>query len=185
MTLQLFTQHKEDKNLDLIVITRLENLKDEVKIIKELFDNDLELLLWRKDSLHNFEHIELEPKYLKKTEQYNPKHTFHSFEEIENFDKKIQFGFLSPIFDSISKPDYKSNFTEEELVSFFKKRSQTNDHKVKKLYALGGICPNYIKKSKEIGFDGIGVVGGIWQIPDPVKAFLEYKAICSNLKKGF
>ena len=168
--------------MDLIVITRLESLNNEIKIIKELFDHGLKILLLRKNNLNVFE--DFESKYLDRITLYNPNHTFHSFAEVENFDKKIKFGFLSPIFDSISKPGYNSNFTEEELKTFFKKRNKAKDHNVKKLYALGGIRPNLTKKSKEIGFDGVGVVGGIWNTPNPLKAFLEYKSICSELETG-
>ena len=45
----------------------------------------------------------------------------HSFEEIEKYKTEYDYLFLSPIFDSISKIGYKSNFTKEELLKMNKK----------------------------------------------------------------
>jgi thiamine-phosphate pyrophosphorylase len=82
---------------------------------------------------------------------------FHSIDEIKGCKLKYRYGFLSPIFDSISKADYNANFDYEELKEFLH-----SDQKPFPIYALGGVYPGNIQKCKELGFDGVGILGAIW-----------------------
>ena len=67
------------------------------------------------------------------------------------------YALLSPIFNSISKKDIKSAFNLDDLKTTFSK----NRPEVP-VYALGGINLDNISKIKEIGFDGVAVLGFIW-----------------------
>lgn len=80
----------------------------------------------------------------------------HSLEEIKSIDGKLDYVFLSPIHDSISKEGYLSRFTEEELQSFLKKERKT------KILALGGINAANAKSTLELGFDGLAILGTLW-----------------------
>ena len=81
----------------------------------------------------------------------------HSFEEIKRYKNEYDYLFLSPIFDSISKVDYKSAFTKEELL----KASTIGliDHKI---IALGGITLDMLPYFQELNFGGIAMIGGIY-----------------------
>ena len=81
----------------------------------------------------------------------------HSFEEIEKYKNEYDYLFLSPIFDSISKVGYKSNFTKEELL-----KASTQGIIDSKVIALGGITLDMIPYFKELNFGGIAMIGGIY-----------------------
>jgi len=80
----------------------------------------------------------------------------HSFAELSS-KNDYQYVFLSPIFNSISKDGYKSQFTFEELKEA--KKEGVIDSKV---IALGGINPQNIGIVKELGFGGVAILGYIW-----------------------
>ena len=89
--------------------------------------------------------------------------SFHSIEAIYRSKRKYNYAFLSPVFDSISKNNYKSNFKEAELSGLTKKN--------KNVVALGGINPYTIKKIKQLDFLGAATLGYIWESQNPIKAF--------------
>ncbi|WPU92094.1 thiamine phosphate synthase [Mucilaginibacter sabulilitoris] len=65
--------------------------------------------------------------------------------------------FLSPVFNSISKPGYMTNLAE----SFY----LDNQGKNLNVIALGGIDISNINKIKAMNFDGVAVLGTIWNEP--------------------
>ena len=84
--------------------------------------------------------------------------SLHSFEEIENLPCSLDYAFLSPIFQSISKQDYPSAFSKNDLVNFFQLRKSTTP-----IVALGGIREENLEQLQQIGFVGIALLGSIWQ----------------------
>lgn len=84
----------------------------------------------------------------------------HSFEEIKNLDKRINYVFLSPIFDSISKENYASQFSEAELRNFL---SYYNDKGSAEIIALGGINAKNAQIAFDYGFQGVAILGWIWE----------------------
>ncbi|WP_460538927.1 thiamine phosphate synthase [Echinicola sediminis] len=86
--------------------------------------------------------------------------SFHGTEELlkpEN--STLDYAFLSPVFDSLSKSNYQAAFNYEELKAWLAA------HKRKlgfSLFALGGISPDKVVEAKQLGFDGIAVLGAIW-----------------------
>jgi thiamine-phosphate pyrophosphorylase len=93
--------------------------------------------------------------------------SFHSVEEILACDYNYEYAFLSPIFDSISKKGYTSKFNQSELKSFL----STHGKKME-LIALGGINEETVHQAIDLGFDGIAVLGAIWNSKNPVKHFV-------------
>jgi thiamine-phosphate pyrophosphorylase len=81
--------------------------------------------------------------------------------------------FFGPIFSSISKPGHgpSDNFSTSELSSFL--NSRTPDERRTAVLALGGITPARLPQIRALGFDGVAVLGAIWQADDPVAAFCE------------
>ena len=80
----------------------------------------------------------------------------HCIEELEKIDG-YDYVFLSPIFDSISKNGYKSNFSEETLL-----KAAASGKINQKVAALGGINQQTLPIVKKYGFGGAAVLGGVW-----------------------
>lgn len=76
----------------------------------------------------------------------------HSVDEIEAVDN-MEYVTLSPIFDSISKTGYKSNFSAESLIRL--------DKCTTPVVALGGIAPEHFKRLKCFHFNGYAMLGAI------------------------
>lgn len=83
--------------------------------------------------------------------------SFHGFEEIRDEFVELNYGLLSPVFDSISKQGYKSGFSEIAL------KEEMNGYDRFPLIALGGVDVSNIQKVKEYGFVGAAVLGAVWQ----------------------
>lgn len=90
--------------------------------------------------------------------------SFHSPEEILKSELPFDYGFLSPVFDSISKEGYKSRFKPDELRLFLQDRKE-------KIIALGGMDEDKIETVQYLGFSGIALLGAIWQNENPVGKF--------------
>lgn|SRR5690554_380653 len=93
----------------------------------------------------------------------------HSFEEIKALPTFVDYAFLSPIFDSISKVNYKAAFTKTQIQEFFTNRDSTQP----RIYALGGIDIDTIEEAKKCGFDSAAVLGGVWNYANPMRAWLQ------------
>ena len=78
----------------------------------------------------------------------------HSLAEIPVALERCDYVFLSPVFDSITKPGYRAAFTEEEL----QKADLTN------VYALGGVTPAKLPQLEKLGFAGAALLGAVWKV---------------------
>lgn len=81
----------------------------------------------------------------------------HSLTEVETLPAVVSYCFLSPIFDSLSKPDYHSSF--QDIPDLTKTKLPFP------VIALGGISPDKITSCQKAGFGGIAVLGYIWNRP--------------------
>ncbi len=77
----------------------------------------------------------------------------HSLEEVKE-SQEFDYMTLSPIYDSISKQQYCSNFTHDELL---------NGGISRKVVALGGVTPRHIPQLYGLGFGGAALMGYVWQ----------------------
>ncbi|MCH2231745.1 MAG: thiamine phosphate synthase [Crocinitomicaceae bacterium] len=84
--------------------------------------------------------------------------SFHETDELESCATIFNYHLLSPIFTSISKDGYEGR-------GFNVQNSQ------KKIVGMGGVNVDTIEQIRDLGFKGIGVLGGVWNTEDPVKAF--------------
>lgn len=83
----------------------------------------------------------------------------HSLEEVARHKHDYDYLFLSPIFDSISKPGYNSRFTHDELLQA--SHSGLIDRKV---VALGGVTFESISYLRSLNFGGVAMVGSLYNI---------------------
>jgi thiamine-phosphate pyrophosphorylase len=70
----------------------------------------------------------------------------------------MDYLFLGPIFDSISKENYTSRFPESLLYDL-KDKGVINE----KIIALGGINKENMHKVKDYGFGGVAILGALWE----------------------
>lgn len=85
----------------------------------------------------------------------------HSFEEYTTLESCFNYAFISPVFNSISKPDYK----KVELRIDWSKKNKV------KLIALGGIDAKNCNELNKNEFDGIALLGSVWKNEFPVQSF--------------
>lgn len=177
--------------MKLILLTTPENIMSEWDTLKEVLEMDLvDYLHIRKDnkdedyitkiinSIHKIyrgklvlhgqaaiaNHYKIGGLHHKSFSDYDGSHetefqtkSFHSIEEIENCKYPYKYGFLSPIFDSVSKKGYGAKFDYSELKEFL-----NSDRKPFPIVALGGIKVDNIQMCKDLGFDGVAVLGSFW-----------------------
>lgn len=81
----------------------------------------------------------------------------HSIKEVAEDKKQFDYVFMSPIFKSISKENYPSAYTPEQL------RQASFDKVIdKKVMALGGIQADNLLQIKDYGFGGAVILGDLW-----------------------
>lgn len=101
----------------------------------------------------------------------------HSLEEVKEYKRDCDYVFLSPVFDSISKLDYHTNLTPEDI---------RKAHKAgvidKKVIALGGIDEDNIRQVKDYGFGGAAILGALWDKFD-MRCDKDYDFIIEHFKK--
>jgi len=92
----------------------------------------------------------------------------HAIEEL-NAHKDLDYVFLSPFFNSISKEGYLAN---NALIkhSF----SQRN------VVALGGVNHANVKHLCKSGLMGVAMIGCIWQSQNPLQSYLEMREIITS-----
>jgi len=189
----------------IIVLSHPEQQKNETSLINQLFDAGLPIFHLRKPNATEeevrFLLNEIQPKYRKgvvlnqfyelseefginrfhfSTDKRNiGEHkawnkegnvlstSTHSFEEYKKLDSCFDYAFLSPVFDSISKLFYKK-------VQF---EIDSNEKSEIELIALGGIEVGNCRKLKNTGFDGIAVLGGVWNKTNPIESYTEIENV--------
>jgi thiamine-phosphate pyrophosphorylase len=94
-----------------------------------------------------------------RTQPYIVSYSAHSVDEIINLPFDTSYVFLSPIFDSISKPSYNSSFNLENL------KTELQPLKTK-VIALGGVKSEHFTQLTSLGFSGCARLGSYWNIID-------------------
>ena len=88
----------------------------------------------------------------------------HSLAELNEVSSVVDEVLLSPIYESISKDGYIANYNLTELENALHKKSNCQ------VFALGGVTENKIDELQKLGFNGVAVLGSLWQNSNPVDA---------------
>ncbi|WP_367755462.1 thiamine phosphate synthase [Flavobacterium sp. WC2430] len=88
----------------------------------------------------------------------------HSIEDFNSLNTGFNYAFLSPIYQSISKPNYVPRLN---LIETVKQRTNFKT----KLVALGGISSENITETYKFGFDSVALLGTIWNSKNPIENF--------------
>lgn len=194
--------------MELIVIANPDIFKAEIRLINQLFEAGLQIFHLRKPTadrsvyqkildgilpehhnriaLHHFHELASDYgiKRIHHTESFRKNGEAHHFtgnnifstsiHQIEDIDNigRYQYSFFGPVFNSISKPDYAGVADAD-----FRLNNSTNT----KIIALGGINLNHIDQVKEMNFDGIALLGSIWN--EPARALANFKKIHSKCQQ--
>jgi len=88
--------------------------------------------------------------------------------------------FFGPIFPSLTKPGYApaADFPWTDLQEVLTRRPAQSRTSV---YAVGGITGAGLPRCRELGFDGVAVLGAVWTSPDPAAAFLTLRDAAAAL----
>jgi thiamine-phosphate pyrophosphorylase len=105
--------------------------------------------------------------------------SFHSLAQISQHRRRYDYVFLSPIFDSLSKAGYASNFDLGDLQRALPALAARPGYRPPVL-ALGGIEAQNISLVQQAGFAGAAVLGAVWQRADPVAAWREVHASAAS-----
>ncbi len=85
----------------------------------------------------------------------------HYLSELKQ-DSSYEYNFISPVFDSISKPGYLANIDLSSLKKYLYK------HNLKNVVAMGGINHQNIRYLKELPLYGVALLGAVWYSNDPI-----------------
>lgn len=88
--------------------------------------------------------------------------SFHDPKELEECTANFDYHLLSPVFSSISKQGYEGK-------GFDVSSSE------KKIIGMGGIEESVIERVIDLGYQGIGVLGGVWNSENPIESFKTIK----------
>ncbi|SEJ13730.1 thiamine-phosphate pyrophosphorylase [Dyadobacter sp. SG02] len=97
--------------------------------------------------------------------------SIHNPADVEKLSHCFDYAFLGPVFDSISKKNYKAALTGDSSLNRFNFPG--------KLIALGGIDDTRLDLVASLGFDGVAVLGAIWT--EPANAVTAFRALASAL----
>lgn len=78
--------------------------------------------------------------------------SLHKWEELKEVQEKIDYCFMSPVFNSISKFGYQANEELMQVPAF-----------ARNVYALGGITEANYERLLDNGYSGIAVLGYLWE----------------------
>lgn len=175
MTLIAFTSDINIPNEELLIMVALDNGVDYIHIRKPSlsicevrnFISRIETTYYNRLVIHDYFELATELSlggiHLNNRNPYSPigysgrvSRSCHNINELTEY-KHLDYCTLSPIFDSISKIGYASNFSEEELIEAYNNKIIGD-----KTVALGGVNPQNIEQLHKFGFGGIAVLGYLW-----------------------
>ena len=96
----------------------------------------------------------------------------HSIKELHGLVPLFDYTFIGPVFDSISKPNYKPNFDVIGEVDKIMRRNVA-------IFGIGGVDHSKLEQMK--CFNGVGLLGSIWNNPEnAIEEFKKCKSIADT-----
>jgi thiamine-phosphate pyrophosphorylase len=80
--------------------------------------------------------------------------SIHALDEHSDLSEKFSYTFYGPVFESISKPGYKPPGDKFPIL-------KVENRKVK-IIAIGGVTPDKMMLLNDLGFDGVALLGAVW-----------------------
>jgi thiamine-phosphate pyrophosphorylase len=117
----------------------------------------------------HFKDSEVEPALRAGLKRHFSSRSCHALSTMTAAIGRFDSVFFSPVFPSISKPGYEPTTAVPEVAEFLARRTEAQRQTV--VIALGGITPANAARCAELGFDGVAVLGALWQTAEPLKVF--------------
>lgn len=117
----------------------------------------------------------LETLKVLKSSGYMLSTSLHDPADLEQLSPCFDYTFLGPVFDSISKKNYKAVSPNDFQLERF--------HFPGKLIALGGIDDTKLDLVASLGFDGVAVLGAIWM--ETANTVAEFRVLASAMAASF
>lgn len=103
--------------------------------------------------------------------RYTVSASCHSVDEARRRKADMDYVFLSPIYDSISKEGYRAAFSPQQL-----REAASGGIIDRKVIALGGVTLAHIDELHGLGFGGVALLGDVWRLKDDAEALREHIA---------
>lgn len=161
-------------------------ITNEHQIINSMFEVGLEFFHIHKPAFSKEETEkfiqQIDSKYHDRIAMHADFPKFHSLEGLIQYkpSSREQLAFVSPVFDSISKKGYKSEFSDQMNQFTQLKPELIAEIKGKNIIALGGVDEDKIELVRKVGFKGAAVLGAIWNSKNPLDKFLRIWNICNS-----
>ena len=97
----------------------------------------------------------------------------HHLDQLRTVSKSLEYAFLSPVFDSISKSSYCAGFKHSDIEQALKNASCP-------IYALGGCSKDNVATISSLGFSGLACCGAIWNNPNPLNEIEKILEACDQ-----
>jgi thiamine-phosphate pyrophosphorylase len=102
-------------------------------------------------------------------EKYTVSCSLHQWKELDEVGEKINYCFMSPVFNSISKIGYQANKNLLQVPAF-----------AQNVFALGGITDANCEDVMDSGYSGVAALGYLWI--DKAKAFERFNILREKLQ---
>jgi len=96
--------------------------------------------------------------------------SFHHLNDLLACEGEYEYLFISPIFNSISKQGYQAAFELDDLAHAMSQSKYP-------VIGMGGIAADKMQVVKDLGFAGVGVLGGVWQSDTPAETLNQLMAL--------
>lgn len=107
-----------------------------------------------------------------KEKGYTLSTSVHDLQTLQQLPSQFSYAFFSPVFDSISKQQYKGVVGDDFLLK--------DEQKPLQVIALGGIDADNVSKLVAMNFDGAALLGSIWN--EPLNAIKRWATLQEVLK---
>lgn len=97
----------------------------------------------------------------------------HDLTTLQQLPSLFSYAFFSPVFDSISKQEYKGIVGDEFFLG--------GEYKSVPVIALGGIDAGNMQRVADMNFDGAAVLGTIWN--EPANAIENFKLLQKEIRR--
>lgn len=88
--------------------------------------------------------------------------SYHELEDLAAQTVLFDYTILSPVFSAISKSEMKGRGFDVRSIAKF-------------IVGMGGINAQTVPDAIQLGFKGVGALGGVWNAPHPLAAFVAIK----------
>ena len=95
--------------------------------------------------------------------------SFHEPEVLTSCEFEFDYHLLSPVFSSISKKGYEGRGFDVNTID-------------KRIIGMGGVTTENIAEFTQLGFKGVGVLGGIWNSKSPISDFKKMRTYFTQAK---